>query len=1685
MARYASQQAFPGKPLVLGGQSPVLATGLPTAMRHAQAHPNPVTQPAPPPAVGATDEAVQGQLQQAIAKAAQSLAKHADAPPPQDPSQAPPPSGGDPSQQGGDPAQQAPPGASMPPSGPAVPQTLPGPLEAAYSTQMPPTPPMLDPPAQPLPVNPRPNPQRPWDQLDQARQLMITALLESHNTPRSPLAKQALVDTSRTLLKAPLGSDTYSMGHGVSLPAGKRWKDSTAWLPGSSQAPQAQAVGIMPASWKGAAESPYSAAPWKHASQDNSQPRTSATGLSRGLKFQHKPDQYLRDQDAWASVGNYIGGLSGKKRIEPNAFEGRHSAEIKEALERYLREKRASLGAIFSGLGRAGSRATRNGAVLKTIGGAGLGAGLGATELATGMADPNMSREGKGAVIGLNALAGALFANPASRRALFTKRTLTPVNTGGLAPRVVQGRALKPLSILGAGAVTAGLPKTVNLTDATARLGRATQDAWTNHPENLKPITDPAAYGKDLVGDQVEKVLANQTTRDALKAFGSSVGRSATGMLGGGAAGGLLGYGLGRTFLPDDEKLDYKARRNRERLRSLLSLAGGSLGSFGGMYLANKAGAEKRAAPEPSWETLKQRRGLAVAPGEEPSWHVPMGDVPGTLERSRPGLAGYGRHDLGVGTWDEFYPNLRAMTLDPFMRGIQHVDRGGRAAVGDWMERHTRPTAESAPVEHWYNSHLFPGLATPSIGLSAPPATHAGAPAPESGPESSGAPAPASAPSAEAGFHANIEGAFSPLVLAALSPLAGAGIGGLRHGAHGALRGAGAGLGTGAGALGGMALGQHLGGGWGALLGAGLGGWGGHALANRLMGKEPWNERDKEGQDAFTYDEHGRPSLNPEYTAARREAAVQAATRRGYENAAGALARALLISGTYGTAAGALTAPHGHHAEGAGRGLASGLARGIGGTLGGIGGLALGDTFGGTPGMIGGGLAGLGLGMWGGHSLAGSLLGRPSWEHAPRRRHKHSSDGADRPRPEVVSVPLPLEVSRPPLSLLSKTPPGAERISVGEAPAIKEAGLGQLAGQVGRVAAGGLRRLPGAAKFVAGVPAAQPFAPSAGRALLNTGRMLASPRYPGLDRAPGLATMARPLDATRAAAGTALRRAGASTLVGTGALAANGALQGYPNMAGQMIAEQAGGRPEDVPRVQEAARREAPGMYWELAKQQLGLGDQSAMSRMHGAAARSLAVPFLRHDLWGARQRRPTMFSIADTLRSLTPAGALMTAGIHAVGTPQPPPVADVVAQKGREYAPEIMRDPAGSLSSPFVGAYRRVADELPAETSADKLRMYGDQVGALLGKGGMDKPAAGPMDVLARGMSAAGKKAAPSLIRRFGQGVMERAPAVAAGMATGGVTGYSEGGVPGAVAGATLGGTAGGLLKTKGLTPGSRAMRSMAMPVASGLGAYDAGMGLDYMNKEWRGVDSNYRRLFGLGGLGAGAGAGVMSQLGRGGGAVEAGKNLFSRVSKPVGYGLGGTVGVVGATHLGENVSHRMGYAYGAGATEAAHDGARVLAEHYGVKLDPQGKIDWAGTLANQDIVGPLLKNFGNHAWDKMKGYWNQAKDYIKPYLNPGLAALGLPALAALGGQFGGRGSHPDIQQAPRDAMSPLLQQLQPQLAYTPSMPQDQHQLAYTPPGGQQQGSPIAAAPNTPVARNEFRYQTHPEESPMSPLVA
>ncbi len=272
-------------------------------------------------------------------------------------------------------------------------------------------------------------------------------------------------------------------------------------------------------------------------------------------------------------------------------------------------------------------------------------------------------------------------------------------------------------------------------------------------------------------------------------------------------------------------------------------------------------------------------------------------------------------------------------------------------------------------------------------------------------------------------------------------------------------------------------------------------------------------------------------------------------------------------------------------------------------------------------------------------------------------------------------------------------------------------GVEKQAGGFGEIVSKVLGTAGRTGKFVAGVPAGEAFAPTLGAGMRNTARAAFKPRYPGLDRPAGVAALARPLDRTRAAMGTGLRASNAAAMGLSGAGIGYGALVNYPKRVAQTVGNVAGfPTTNDYDTARQNAIAAAPGVYGELGKQVVGLGDQSAASKLTTDVVKDVAVPTIRNDIYTARQNNPGWYGMVDTMRSTTPVGLATTLGIRALGSSQPPDVAGAIAKHAPKYAPEIAANPEASAKSPFVRAFNQVA---PSDMLA---RSYPRVAGAGLG---------------------------------------------------------------------------------------------------------------------------------------------------------------------------------------------------------------------------------------------------------------------------------------------------------------------------------------------------------------------------------
>jgi hypothetical protein len=125
------------------------------------------------------------------------------------------------------------------------------------------------------------------------------------------------------------------------------------------------------------------------------------------------------------------------------------------------------------------------------------------------------------------------------------------------------------------------------LASATDHTKNIAETAAKTIENNHRLVTDPGGFIREqIVNPQVDRVMRD--AKDMAPHLLTSLGTSLGGGLAGAGGGYLLGSGLSKTVLPDDENLPYETRRRRERLRMLLSGAGAYGGALGGSYLANR-----------------------------------------------------------------------------------------------------------------------------------------------------------------------------------------------------------------------------------------------------------------------------------------------------------------------------------------------------------------------------------------------------------------------------------------------------------------------------------------------------------------------------------------------------------------------------------------------------------------------------------------------------------------------------------------------------------------------------------------------------------------------------------------------------------------------------------------------------------------------------------------------------------------------------------------------------------------------------------------------------------------------------------------------------------------------------------------------------------------------------------------
>jgi hypothetical protein len=236
---------------------------------------------------------------------------------------------------------------------------------------------------------------------------------------------------------------------------------------------------------------------------------------------------------------------------------------------------------------RAGRGAFSAPAIRQTALGGLAGAGLGAGEIASGWADPNMSNEGKATVMGLNTLGGMALGNPYFRQRMFMMPKTKLTGVGGLAPVGKTMTQIRPWRTLGAASVGLGVPKLVNLGDTTAKFSRMAQKAFQD-PKTQAMIEDPVGYGTNVARDAAANAAREFGKSEAAQAGMSTLANTLGAGVGGSLVGGAAGHLLGGLFAGDDEGMTYEQRRGREAIRNMLGWGGTIAGGFAAPYFVSK-----------------------------------------------------------------------------------------------------------------------------------------------------------------------------------------------------------------------------------------------------------------------------------------------------------------------------------------------------------------------------------------------------------------------------------------------------------------------------------------------------------------------------------------------------------------------------------------------------------------------------------------------------------------------------------------------------------------------------------------------------------------------------------------------------------------------------------------------------------------------------------------------------------------------------------------------------------------------------------------------------------------------------------------------------------------------------------------------------------------------------------------
>ncbi len=236
------------------------------------------------------------------------------------------------------------------------------------------------------------------------------------------------------------------------------------------------------------------------------------------------------------------------------------------------------------------------------------------------------------------------------------------------------------------------------------------------------------------------------------------------------------------------------------------------------------------------------------------------------------------------------------------------------------------------------------------------------------------------------------------------------------------------------------------------------------------------------------------------------------------------------------------------------------------------------------------------------------------------------------------------------------------------------------------------------------------LASRAGQTLKSTGNLAFRTRYPFLDRSiddvlairnqralglPGLPSGVAPraFDRTRALAGTALRY---GPTAGTASVAAAGtyhkAMNVVPNRTAGALKAEFGLDDQTTEDIANRARTELPRMYPDILAGAAGYGsDQSAIGKIHYDAARDYLSKAVLQDIPAVREKRPVLMGAVDLLRSATPFGAALSAGLRSIPKGEQPDFGAYVRDAMAKHKDEILANPAAQLDSPYADMWRRI----------------------------------------------------------------------------------------------------------------------------------------------------------------------------------------------------------------------------------------------------------------------------------------------------------------------------------------------------------------------------------------------------------